>query len=158
IASALAVLTYNINYRDAGTGLVPTFDQLAGKNQQGGGWPSIGTEPGWEVAHHPAAGLTAFLCHPSPVFIEIAQKIAVWNGTWSSNDGTFGYFYQTRGKAWCIRSLAHATFLTPFDDAWKASGLAALYRNTLLLDQFRKNPNATLGFVWAFAPNVVNDF
>ncbi len=27
----------------------------------------------------------AFMCRPSPVFIEIAQKIAVWNGTWASN-------------------------------------------------------------------------
>jgi hypothetical protein len=158
IASALAVLTYNINYRDRGTGLVPTFDQLAGKNQQGGGWPHINSEPGWEVAHHPAAGLMAFLCHPSPTFIEIAQKIAVWNGTWSSSDGTFGTYYQTRGKAWCLRSLVHATFLSPSGDPWKAAGLAALYRNALLLDQFRTSANAKLGFIWDFAPNTVLDF
>ena len=34
IASALSVLSFNVNYRDSGTGLVPTFDQLANKNQQ----------------------------------------------------------------------------------------------------------------------------
>ena len=164
IASALSVLSFNVNYRDAGTGLVPTFVQLANKNQQEVGydpakaWPNNGVEPAWEVAHHPAAGLLAFMCRPSPVFIEIAQKIAVWNGTWSSYNGTFGAYYQTRGKAWCIRSLAHAIFLTPDGDAWKQAGRSALFRNAQLLKTFQDDPKAVLGFVWNFAPSNISDF
>ena len=164
IASALSVLSFNVNYRDAGTGLVPTFDQLANKNQQEVGydatkaWPNNGAEPAWEVAHHPAAGLMAFMCRPSPVFIEIAQKIAVWNGTWGSYDGTFTTYYQTRGKAWCVRSLAHAIFLTPDGEAWKQAGRSALFRNAQLLKTFQDDPKSTLGFVWDFSPTNVFDF
>ncbi len=164
IASALSVLSFNVNYRDVGTGLVPTFDQLADKNQQqvgydpGRAWPNYGAEPAWEVAHHPAAGLMAFLCRPSPAFIEIAQKIAVWNGTWSSYDGTFGTYYQTRGKAWCLRSLAHAIMLTPDVEAWKPAARSALYRNAQLLKTFQDDPRSVLGFVWDFSPTNLNDF
>ena len=164
IASALSVLTFNVNYRDAGTGLVPTFDQLANKNQQLVGsdparaWPNNGAEPAWEVAHHPAAGLMAFMCRPSPVFIEIAQKIAVWNGTWSSTSGVFGPAYQTRGKAWAVRSLAHAIFLTPDADAWKPAARSAMFRNSQLLKTFQDDPKSVLGFVWDYAPDHVQNY
>ena len=164
IASALSVLSFNVNYRDSGTGLVPTFDQLANKNQQQVGsdpsraWPNNGAEPAWEQAHHPAAGLMAFMCRPSPAFIEIAQKIAVWNGTITSDDGTFGTYYQTRGKAWCVRSLAHAIFLTPDADAWKQAGRSALFRNTQLLKTFQDDPKSGLGFVWDYSPGFLYDF
>ncbi len=83
----------------------------------------------------------AFMCRPSPVFIEIAQKIVVWNGTWASNDGTFATSYETRGKAWGIRSLAHAIFLTPDGDAWKQAGRSALFRNAQLLKTFQDDSN-----------------
>lgn len=156
LASALSVLTFNVNYRDSTTGLVPTFDQLAGRNQTSN-WPRDTAEPGWVVSHHPAAGLMAFLCRPSPVFIEIAQKIAVWNGTWSSSDGVFEGWYQTRGKAWGIRSLTHAIFLTPQADAWRGAGASALYRNALNILGFRDSPKARLGFVWDYEPNWVDD-
>jgi hypothetical protein len=161
IGSALAVLSYNVNYRDTGSGLVPHFDQTGTKS---GGWPRNNAEPAWEVAHHPAAGLMAFLCQPSPVFIEIAQKVALWNGMWSSTDsngsvyeGVFGYWYQTRGKAWGIRSLAHALFLTPDGDPWKAAARGALHRNALLIKQFKDDPKAVLGFVWDYAPGSFNN-
>jgi hypothetical protein len=164
IASASSVLSFSVNYRDSGTGLVPTFDQLANKNQQEVGydatkaWPNNGAEPAWEVAHHPAAGLMAFMCRPSPAFIEIAQKIAVWNGTWSSYNGAFGTYYQTRGKAWCVRSLAHAIFLTPDGDAWKQAARSALFRNAQLLKTFQDDPRSVLGFVWDFSPGNVFDY
>lgn len=164
IASALSVLSFNVNYRDSGTGLVPTFDQLTNKHQGQVGydparaWPNNRAEPSWEVAHHPAAGLMAFMCRPSPVFIEVAQKIAVWNGTWSSFDGTFGTYYETRGKAWGMRSLAHAIFLTPDADPWKQAGRSALFRNAQLLKTFQDDPKSALGFVWDFSPSNLNDF
>lgn len=58
------------------------------------------------------------MCRPSPVFIQIAQKIAVWNGTWASNDGTFATSYETRGKA----------------------GRSALFRNAKLLILYYLTP------------------
>lgn len=145
--AALAVLGFNVNYRDSTTGLVPTFAELTGKTQQGGVWPSQsngGDQMMWEVAHHPAAGLMAFICRPSPVFIEIAQKVAVWNGTWSTarnggptiTTGVFGQTYQGRGRAWCLRSLAHAVFLTPDALPWKAAGKTSISDNVTWMQGF----------------------
>jgi hypothetical protein len=160
-ASALALLGWNINYRDSGTGLVPTAAQLAGRNQQSN-WPTTGNSSDrmmWETAHHPAAGLMAFAARPSPVFIELAQKIAVWNATWSTGDGTgvFGYWYQTRGKAWGVRSLAHALFLTPEALPWRNGAKDWLNANTTYLRGFQVDSKAVLGFVWNYAPNSLED-
>ena len=162
-ASALSVLSYGVNYRDSVTGLVPTFDELAGKSQQAN-WP-IQHGPNsddltWETAHHPAAGLMAFVARPSPVFIEIAQKVAVWNGTWSQNPdggpsydtGVFGAVYQIRGAAWGIRSLAHALFLTPAFMAWKASAITSLAKNFQYQSTFSADPKAKLNITWENRP------
>lgn len=158
VASALGALSCNVSCRDAASGTVPTHVQTNGKSQQAGTWPKTASEPGWELAHHPAVGLTAFLCQPSPVFIEIAQKIAVWNATALSKDGVFGFWAQVRGKAWGIRSLAHALFLTPDAHPWKAPARASLAANVRAVDAFRTSPNATLGFVWHPAPAKPADF
>lgn len=167
--SALAVLGFGINYRDSGTGLVPTFTQLAGKNMQGGSWPGGGYENadlGWEVAHHPAAGLMAFAARPSPVFIDLAQKVAVWNGMWSTaygstpgtpTPGVFGAPYQVRGRAWGMRSLTHATFVTPDALAWKASGKASLSANVSYMDTWRTDAKYVLGAMCDESPAVPQD-
>src|SRR5262249_28266636 len=132
-ANTLAVLGWNVNYRDSDTGLVPDFQQLNGRNQQSN-WPTTGNASEtmtWEVAHHPAAGLMAMVCRPSPVYIETAQKVAAWNGAWSSGDGNgvFGHWYQTRGKAWCLRSLSHAILMTPDTMNWRAAAIGTLNGN-----------------------------
>jgi hypothetical protein len=160
-ASALSTLGFNVNYRDAGTGRVPTLAELAGKTQQSN-WPTQtnGTEAmTWEVAHHPAAGLTAFVCRPSPVFIEIAQKVAVFNATYTTYQdvgpttatGVFGQYYQMRGRAWCLRSLTHATFLTPAGMPWRAAGIASLAANAAFLDGWRTDARARLNCFWDYA-------
>jgi hypothetical protein len=100
----------------------------------------------------------AFLCQPSPAFIEIAQKIAVWNATTLRKDGIFGFWSQVRGKAWGIRSLSHAIFLTPDGDPWKGPARASLAANVKQVDAFRTSPNATLGFVWHADPTRCGDF
>lgn len=156
--SALAVLGYNINYRDTTTGLVPTFTELAGKTLQSN-FPSQGNGSDamtWEIAHHPAAGLMAFISRPSPVFIELAQKVAAWNGIWSTDDlsnpdvaaGVFGAVHQTRGRAWGVRSLAHAIFMTPDALAWKAAGKTALQGCVTWMDNFRTDSKAVLNIMW----------
>lgn len=149
-ASALALLGYSINYRDTTTGLPPTFTELVGKSMQSN-WPSQAYDGtmGFEVAHHPAAGLMAFVCRPSPVFIELAQKISVTVGTWSQYGGTttgvFGHYYQARGRAWCMRSLAHATFLTPDVLPWKTAGKTSISANVTYMDGWRTDSKFNLG-------------
>ena len=165
--SALAVLGYNVNYRDRATGLVPTITELAGKSQQSN-WPSQSNGSDamqWKTSHHPAAGLMAFIGRPSPVFIEIAQKVAAWNGTWSTYDGspsgaTTGVFvraYEWRGRAWGLRSLAHATFLTPETHAWKAAGKSSIAANVSHFTGWAVDSKARLNMLWDSAPNSVLD-
>ena len=174
-ASALACIGYNINYRDSGTGLPPTFTQLKANNVSQNGytsgeaqfWPSQSNGSDamqWKVTHHPAAGLMAFIARPSPVFIELAQKIAVWNGTWSVTGvspvtltGIFGHNYETRGRAWCLRSLAHASFLTPDAHPWKAPALTSISDNITWLDAYRTDSKALLNAVWENRPNAAVD-
>jgi hypothetical protein len=162
-ASALSVLGYNINYRSLSTGRVPTFTELNGRSMQNN-WPSqsnSGTLMTWEVAHHPAVGLMAFICRPSPVFIELAQKVATWNGLWSTwsggtptATGVFGRAYQVRGRAWGMRSLGHAMFITPDNDAWKVAAAASLENNVAHLDQWRNDSRALLNTMWDETPSI----
>jgi hypothetical protein len=164
IESALCALSTNINYRDATSGLVPTHAQIEGNSYQHDNWPATMDEPTWELAHHPAVGLMAFLARPSPVFIELAQKSAIWNSSTLSNDGVLGYWAQVRGKAWGLRTLAHAIFLTPDTWAdgtpspWKAAAQQSLADNVAALHEFRTSANGALGFVWHPAPGVCGDF
>jgi hypothetical protein len=107
----------------------------------------------------------AFVVRPSPVFIEVAQKVAVWNGTWSGSDnggfawtaGVFGHWYQTRGKAWGLRSLCHAAFITPESEPWRAGAVGAIKRNGQLIGTFRTDVKARLGAMWNYSPSSLQD-
>lgn len=167
LASALSMLTFGISYRDTATGLVPRLDHVHPKRMTGNqDWPQTESEPTIDggAAHHGAAGLMAFMCRPSPVFIELAQKIATWQGTNFSTDGVFGTDYQQRGYAWCMRSLAHAIFLTPDVEAWKAPARADLAKNVQRGLAFKKHPANKLDFIWddtdgtGAAGSAVHDF
>lgn len=162
-ASALACLGFNVNYRDTTTGLVPTFTQAAGKAMGVGTWPEFSppnTNMGWENAHHPAVGLMAFLSRPSPVYIELCQKVAFWCGVDDNNPdggpqqptGVYGPGYQIRAQAWGLRALSHALFLTPKALAWKADAVTALKNNLTFFDGFRRSPKALLNTIWANRP------
>ena len=166
-ASALACLGYNINHRNQATGRVPTISEVAGKSMNGSNnWPKQSNPDQammWEVMHHPAAGLMAFASRPTPVFIELAQKIALWNALWANNDNanpgginTTGLFasgdYPTRGRAWGLRSLAHAVFLTPDGDAWKTAGKASLAVNADYLLEYTTDTKAKLNVMWEGDP------
>jgi hypothetical protein len=173
IVSALAVLSYNVNYRDKTTGLVPDFNQLADRSLQYSSgpqyWPSDSGEPAWETAHHPAAGLMAFLCRPSPVFVEVAQKISVWNHVWKNRNGGTSYgdirwSEQIRGKAWIIRSLAHALFLTPEtlrgagqSQTWRFHAQQCMYYRVLGIKRYQDDPKARLNFTWDYETDSVFD-
>lgn len=183
--NALAMLTYNVNYRDSATGMVPDAARMPGKAQDGGAtWPvtesytASGTAL-FERAHQPAAGLMAFLSRPSPVFIEIAQKLAVWSATGTAASGVLSLFpasavgvsdatginyaSQVRAFAWGVRQTLHATFLSP-DGAlnaayagkltWRAGGKVWLgrsvrYAYSFKLDGYQEN----LRVMWEDGPN-----
>ncbi len=166
---ALGVLCCSVNYRDSSTNLVPSVQDMAGKSGSASTWPVRGstfpgfanTEPYFDSAHQPAHGLVAFLCRPSPCFIEIAQKIMCWNVTYQDSgtgNGTHP-FAQPRTRAWTTRNYAHALFLTP--DAlttWKSSGRAALNGERVLIDAFLNQPWNIFGIVWDLtAPTPGND-
>ena len=168
-SNALCIVGYNVGYRDS-SGTVPTLTQVAGRDMRSvGNWPSLyaGNGPmGWEVAHHPAVGLMAFVSRPSPVFIELAQKVAIWNATWSTfvgdrgpgagtlaPTGLFGAVHQTRAKAWGIRSLAHAIFLTPDSHPWKAPAQTSLALNVNYLSQFSGNARSKLNVFYGGQPD-----
>lgn len=163
--SALACLGYGINYRENSTGAVPTFSAVGTKAMASGSWPSTAYNGamGWEVAHAPALGLMAFVGRPSPVFIELAQKAAITAGSWSADNdealpdgawtaGVCGTYYQVRGKAWTLRQIAHATFLSISDSgtqaAWRTSAQSALSRNATLLNAYRTNVRNVFKFIW----------
>jgi hypothetical protein len=172
--NALSVLSFNVSYREATTGLVPDAAQLVYQSQQAY-WPktvNAGDLRQWEVAHHPAVGLMAFAARPAPVHLETAQRIASWNATWgaggegspnlymasgtglSDGTGVFGYYYQPRGRAWCLRSLVHATFLSPDSSSWRAGGRYWLNLNRVYADQWRgKQAALALSLPWAVGPN-----
>lgn len=149
-ASALAGLSFNVNYRDSVTGLVPDAARMTQKYTKNdgaeGSWPMSAdgsTRATWETAHQPAIGLMGFVSRPSPVFIELAQKIAVFSGT-LNNDPAFMTLFdaagagisdmtgfcrnQIRGVAWGLRACNHATFLSPNGSTWRAGGSVWLGR------------------------------
>jgi len=166
IAAALSCLTYNINYRASDTGFVPTADQTSGRRISAGSWPGDlypNGEPCWETAHHGSCGLMAFMVRPAPVFIELAQKVVMYNSCVMSTQGVWDQInYQIRGNAWAVRSTAHAIVLTPDGDAWKTPALNALYRNVQNWTAQNNGTNGNLlGFAWKdniSATSVTPDF
>jgi hypothetical protein len=73
------------------------------------------------------------------------------------SDHVFGYFYNTRGKAWCYRNLGFATFLSPDADAWKASGRASLLANTNAFLAWKTSPSNKLDILWQYDINTFRD-
>jgi hypothetical protein len=161
---ALGALCCDINYRDSVSGLVPSAADLAGKSGSARTWPVSTSgfsgyrakEPAFESAHQPAHGLVAFLCRPSPVFIEIAQKIFAWNCVDSDGGSANGRhaFDQVRARGWRMRNYGHALFVTPDELAtWKASGRSMLVSNKADFDAFLNLPWNTLGVLWGTSPS-----
>jgi hypothetical protein len=166
---ALGALCCDINYRDSTTGLVPSAADMAGKSGSANTWPISGSsfggyvarEPAFENAHQPCHGLVAFLCRPSPAFIEIAQKIMAWNvPERDSGTGNGRHpFDQVRARGWRMRNYGHALFLTPDDlTSWKSSGRAMLVSNKVDFDAFLDLPWNTLGVIWGTTPSDWNSY
>jgi hypothetical protein len=169
---ALSMMTYAVHYRSSLTNAVPTHASIAGKNAQDGSYPKtggqFGGDTGWgtfEVAHQVEVGLTGFLSHPSPCFIELAQKIAHWNATADNTNGQlFRGGWQTRGKAFAMRALCHAIFLTPTtlvgdttQTAWRASALSNADVNVTYQLTWPMSAENKLGYMWEYTTAANND-
>ena len=164
VANALALLTYNINYRDSSTGQPPSSAQLQGKRTGSGGWvkwPSVDysfddSKATFEAAHQPAGPLVAFMCRPSPAFIEIAQKILVWNHVNNSTNGVL-MWDQGRARGWRMRNYAIAAFLTPdADTRWKDSARRLIANCVPEATQFQQ-PWNRLNVIWDYMVGDVED-
>jgi hypothetical protein len=170
---AAHALSFNINYRSSVTGRIPTFTEIDGKSINGNqSWPKqtsgANNTVGWELMHHPAVGLMWFLLSPSPMAIELAQKISVWNAMWQTNfvsgigvipTGVWGYgTVSERGQGWGFRSAGHALALTPDElspgvpDPWKAPARANLAANVAYQDGFRTSSLNKLNTTWGGTP------
>jgi hypothetical protein len=142
INNALCVLSMNVNYRDQSTtevldpNAVSTRFRYDSTGSQSDNLVSTSTEPSWELAHQPEFGLIAFLCRPSPCFIELAQKAALWSCTYYINNNIY---YQTRSRAWGMRNVGHAIFLTPDSQSWKSGGRTSYTRNVNNVTNYFKN-------------------
>jgi hypothetical protein len=166
IANALNSLTFDFNYRDQ-SGNVPNFTDIGNKDVQNGNWPVNYAKPstnksGAGHSHCPSIGMVAFMCRPSPCFIEIAQKICVFNVIWNNwGYGPYGASAEIRAKAWGIRDHAQAIFLSPDGHPWKAPGqarLALAFNHGYAagnLNQYTTDSRGLLNFTWAVAPNSV---
>jgi hypothetical protein len=138
IASTLGLHSFPVNYRDSTTGNVPTWTQIGTKARTGGAnvWPEVTSYPDFEGGHQPGYGLVAFLCQPSPCFIELMQKICCWNGSWAAPVSAPDYA-QTRQRAWLVRNCVHALYITPDGHPYKSSIEQSLAGYVSYLDQFR---------------------
>jgi hypothetical protein len=162
IQSALALMSFPVNYRDSSTNQPPTFAQLSGKSF-GGGFPKTGSIPfsnytpyEWDYAHSPAVGLMAFLCRPSPCFIELSQSVAAFQGM-AYSDQLFRLYFETRARAWCFRNLAQATFLTPDGDAWKTSAKTNMAANVARFRTWETDPEQRLNVHFSYEPGWYRD-
>jgi hypothetical protein len=90
--------------------------------------PSGGGAPGWDCAHSPSVGYTAYLVTGRMYFMEEVQFAATANHLGKGSipvlrDGAKGLVkpvpgaWQTRSAAWQWRTLAQALSVTPDDDA-----------------------------------------
>lgn len=144
LATGTAVSSCDFNWRHT-DGSVPTRAQALGKNTSAGTWPQLAenssTYPVWggstrDGSHVPNIALVPFLCRPSPMFIEQAQKEFIWHHTnYSSTDGSHPYD-QARSRGWRARNMATAIFLTPDADSTRKTG----YR-TALVNQINTSRN-----------------
>jgi hypothetical protein len=170
IATGLAFHSLNFNWRHSGSGAyngqVPARSQLTGKSSADGGqgnWPRISTEPrygggSFDGSHIPATTLIPFLCQPSPCFIELAQKEFAWNHTNYGSTTGWHEYDQVRSRAWRSRNYAIATWLTPdADAARKAEYRAVLGINATNLQRFFGKSWNTLGVMWQYGPDNIED-
>jgi hypothetical protein len=171
IASVLGLLTWNLHYRHVTKSRPLEFADTYGKNFAGGTFPRTASSPfgiytdtdaHWDALHQPAAGLMAFLCRPSPCFIEMAQKIAAFNAlSDDKNTQIFGEYFNGRGRAWAFRNLAHAVFLTPTMggagtafSTWRTGAVSNLASNVTYLLRWPQNTaEDKLNIMWDYSPD-----
>lgn len=131
VANTKAAGSYSYHYRDENTGYPPLLDSYPELcESEGTGGIVIGTggagyshEPGQDPnAHQPLVGYLAYLLTGDYCHLEELQFLANYNMVWTSRGsraaGTGNNAYgvtglQHRGRAWGMRTVAHAAAITP---------------------------------------------
>jgi hypothetical protein len=174
LATSTAQLLFTWQWRHSGggefNGQPPARSQFSDKGgiNAGGGvngsWP-VGSqnEPYYggsqnDASHVPAGPLVAFLCRPSPMFIEMAQKNVAWLHTNFSNIAGFHEFDQIRSRAWRTRNYAIALFLTPDVELKRKEQYRDLLGNyATQMKRFFSKPWNSLGAIWYYGPDDILD-
>jgi len=119
----------------------------------------------FDIAHHPSIGYVAYLVTGDYYYLQELQYVGSYIELWQNEEYrnyAQGTIYlgipQTRGKAWSLRSLGDAAYITPDVDPLKA------YFNTMITNsitdinqRLTNNPNANnLGIVANEFPYSVN--
>ena len=117
----------------------------------------------FDTAHHPSVAFVSYMVTGDYYYLEELQYVASYLEVWANpayRNYAQGYVYaaqgQTRGKAWTLRSIGDAAYLTPDADPMKA------YFNTMIThavadfnQQTVSNPNANpLGLVSSYEYSV----
>jgi len=152
IQNGLARLSIQWNWRHT-DGVVPTPAQAATKNQNNGKWPPTTSGPRWsgDESHAPINVLVPFLCHPSPCFIELAQKAGIWNHTnFSSTNGAHNWD-QLRARGWRLRNYGVTAYLTPdVDLTTKDQWRNVIYLESEILRTMLDHSWNTIGALWNY--------
>ena len=159
LANAKALNSYQIVWNDSATSLPtlpanrPTWSYCG--PGCGGGNTFFGGPLGWDVAHHGSGGYLAYLLTGDYFYLDTMEDQAAScyliqnSGNGSGNNRALGS--QTRGVAWCLRTIGQLVGIGPASDtqvsgyqAWLA-GLATILSNTA--QQPGMNP---LGYVYSY--------
>jgi len=138
--TGLAPLSADFCWRHT-DGSPPTREQAVGKSVTNGKWPNTpeaaanyvrwGGDVNYVNGSHLAnIALVPFLCRPSPVYIELAQREYIWNHTNSGSIDGGRLFAQSRERAWMPRNMATAVFLTPDSGTWNTGAVSDATRKT----------------------------
>ena len=163
LATGTALLSLGMNWRHT-DGNVPTRAQTTNKSTSGGTWPELTTEPRYggsstaDGSHIPSVALIPFLCRPSPMFIELAQKELAWNQVDYSVNASGGHISdQVRSRGWRMRNAAIATYLTPDSDSTRKDAYRAVITGeSLKVKEMLDASFNTLGALWY--PSVNSSF
>jgi len=159
IATGLAALSLDFNWRHT-NGTVPTREQVYGKTNGNVKWPFLNSTPRYggistrDASHIPAMQLVPFLCRPSPVFIELAQKEFCWNHAYGNSDDGGHSYDQVRSRGWGARNYASAILLTPDSDTTRKAGMRLpLLARAAYVDAFFTRPWNTLELMYGLLPS-----
>jgi hypothetical protein len=173
IANAKALQSYPITWNDSVT-------WISAKPSDRATWTVDGPDQGgrsnygagslvWEIAHHGSGGYLAYAITADYYHLETMQQqtalcylmtspVNYATTPESKNHGTSRLFNgQTRGYAWCMRTLSQYAGIAPSTDLLLADYQSLLANNIANLKRIKDsigNPPGTLGYLYEYDPSL----